>query len=594
MSQEARLPLVLRPSQGEGCFGIRHPLGDAMRTPRRTRRWLAATAAAGLMGLTLVGVTAPTGSATATPSKPTHVLIVLFDQMKPGYADRFNMTNFQSLRASGTNFSNAYLGYMASETVISHNVIVSGQAPKNMGWVDEAFRDTNNELSAGANKMWISGSLTGSQFDTLVNNRGYAKLSDYLHQTVGGKFITVGQKDYAVESAAAGADNPSDIAVHVSSRAGDNKAAVDNGTATNTCSIELGGQYRYPAGRNVPTYLYDPVNDFCGRFYINSDKANDYGTLAQFPSRVYPEDGDRFFPGTNDAHLGGDVWVADAAMAMMENEADWSGMFVTMGGIDKAGHMWGADADTQPALGDIGYQTHVEAAAKTADAQLGRMIAKLEELGQLDNTLVVLTADHGGTYGEQFYGRETTNAGDTNWYYGATQNGTYNAPSPALQPLIDTGNVQFSYQSTAIETWLTDTSKSQKVAAAGVMKTLPGVMASYYRSGNTYKLYGTNAMSSSERSWWNRTSQGILNNLAGSSGPDVVGLLNDRVSYGAYGDHGGAGEQVQRVPVVFWAPGSVDASVDKAQFRTYDILPTILQAMGIAAGSMDGRAYSLN
>ncbi len=30
----------------------------------------------------------------------------------------------------------------------------------------------------------------------------------------------------------------------------------------------------------------------------------------------------------------------------------------------------------------------------------------------------------------------------------------YNQPSPALQPLIDTGNVQFSYQSTAVETWL--------------------------------------------------------------------------------------------------------------------------------------------
>ena len=45
---------------------------------------------------------------------------------------------------------------------------------------------------------------------------------------------------------------------------------------------------------------------------------------------MYPEEADRFFPGTDTAHLGGDVWVADAAMAMMEHE-NWSGMFVTLG-----------------------------------------------------------------------------------------------------------------------------------------------------------------------------------------------------------------------------------------------------------------------
>ena len=34
-----------------------------------------------------------------------------------------------------------------------------------------------------------------------------------------------------------------------------------------------------------------------------------------------------------------------------------------------------------------------------------RMLDKLEELGELDDTLVVLTADHGATWGEEFYGK---------------------------------------------------------------------------------------------------------------------------------------------------------------------------------------------
>ena len=39
--------------------------------------------------------------------------------------------------------------------------------------------------------------------------------------------------------------------------------------------------------------------------------------------------------------------------------------------------------------------THMEYATATADAQVGRIMQALEDSGELDNTLVVLTADHG-------------------------------------------------------------------------------------------------------------------------------------------------------------------------------------------------------
>ena len=59
---------------------------------------------------------------------------------------------------------------------------------------------------------------------------------------------------------------------------------------------------------------------------------------------MYPLDGNRFVPGIDPAHYGGDVWVADAGMEMMEKEP-WSGMLLTLGGIDKASHMWGGITD---------------------------------------------------------------------------------------------------------------------------------------------------------------------------------------------------------------------------------------------------------
>src|SRR4051812_22059241 len=245
-------------------------------------------------------------------------------------------------------------------------------------------------------------------------------------------------------------------------------------------------------------------------------------------------------------------------MAIMEHE-NWSGMVVTLGGIDKIAHMWGGglvDNATYPP-GSPEEMIHQRFITKNADDQLGRMLARLRALGQLDDTLVVVTADHGQTVGEHFYGTFAAAAGDTNWYYGDSLNdGAFNAPSTALKPLIDTGNVAFSYQSTAIETWLKDNSDARKAQAAAVMRTLPGVIATYTRAGDRYALdsaHTSTAMTRSERRWWKHHGQELVDTMAANHSADVVGLLADRTSYGVYGDHGGGQQEGKRVPLGVWA-----------------------------------------
>lgn len=565
-----------------------------IRSFRTTAITLGAAAALLAAGV-VTGAGEAQGSVTpagATAAKPSRVLVVLFDQMRPEYADRFDMPNFRRLRGEGTWFRNAYLGYMGSETVIAHNVLMSGQQPRHQGWVDEAFRDARGLLSSTRDQMWITGELSYAQYGTLVQDAGYPKLADYLQKAQPDKkFIVVGQKGYAVETAAAESAHDTfhaDIAVRFGSRSSSSPTA---GSPDAACNTTLGGRYRGPSGVNVPTYIAQP---FCGRYFVNS--ANPYGTNLAFPSWIYPLDGNRFVPGYDTAHIGGDTWVADAAMAMMENE-DWSGMFVTMGGIDKAGHMWGAEDDVQSPPGSLDEQTHVQWNAENADVQLGRMLDKLEDLGMLDDTLVVLTADHGAIAGTDFQGKQAagSSSSDTNWYYGPDSLPTaYNNPSPSLAPLLATGNVQFSYQSTSIQTWLRDRSAAKVDEAVGAMQTLHGVIATYWRHGDHFVLADTNPMSSSERSWWKKTGQSIVDTMAADNGPDVVGLLKDDVSYGAYGDHGGANQEAQRVPMVFWSPSLAYANVTDQKFLTPDVMPTILRAMGITqTWPTDGRARPL-
>lgn len=557
--------------------------------------------------------------ASAAPAHPNRVLIVLFDQMLPNYANRFDMPNFRAVRDAGTNFKQAYLGYMASETVIAHNVITSGLLPKHMGWVDEAYRDTENLLGFGAGEMHITGDLSLADFGTLISHEDYSKLADYLHGAYEEKkFIVVGEKSYAVESAVA---PTGDIGVRMSGRS--------SGSLMNDCRTLLGGRYRSPTGKNVPSYLLTGpltgTNPPCGRYWINSSDTPpmDYGTKDAFPSRIYFEDGNRFFPGTDASalagHTGGDQWVADAAIAMIQNE-EWSGMFVTLGGIDKAGHMWGAQADVPPANCSTGpAQTHVSCAAAIADREFGRILDAVEALDAEDDgdTLVVLTADHGGTFGQSFYGRTEEGLSNSNWYYApqgvwdagvftdpilgvpcrhgpppaCVTSNIYHQPSDALDPLVDMGNVQFSYQSTAIETWLIDQSVAKKQEGAAVMLQMPGVIASYWRDGDRYRLFGRNTMTGPETSWWRLHGQELVDSMAADNGPDLIGLLHDRVSYGAYGDHGGAQETVQRVPMVFWSTDLAFANNTGAPFRTTDVMPTILQLMGIPQTEpTDGKA----
>ena len=532
---------------------------------------------------------------------PKRVMIVVMDQMQPGYAQQYDMKNVLFLQDHGVNFKKAYVGDMASETVVSHNVMVSGLFPKHMGWSDEAIRDVDNVLGYGAGHIVTVGDLGTTDYEKLITAAGdYPKLGDYLHAKFPGTIVAnVGEKGYQVESMAA---LSSDYWV----RMGSKKKTAD---LADPSVLPWSGTYR-GAGGSPPSYIKnDP------RFMVsvgnNSDPNDYYGTKVDKPAWMYPEDG-RYVKGVYPGHESGDIWVADAALAIMDHE-NWSGLWVTFSAIDKIGHLWGGGAvDTLANYNwdpsSIFKEVHMPWAAKNADDQLGRLIAKLKEKGQFDDTLIVVTADHGSTYGGKgWYGDNVYDGGNTNgWYAGGPwwpsyTNTTdprldpnYAAGPTALKPLMDTGLVEFSYQSTAIESWLKVPDWSNKLEAAKVMRTLPGVIATYVRCGDRYVLVSkSHHMTCAEQSWWAEHGQELVDTMAFKGSADVVGLLADKTLYAVYGDHGGAQMDVQRIPMAFYMPG-ISRAQSKAEFRLVDIMPTVLDTLGIkATRKMDGRAYHL-
>jgi len=560
-----------------------------------------------LVTVLLVLMLVAAGSAAA--AKPKHVMIVVMDQMQPGYALKYNMKNVLWLQNRGVNFTQAWVGDMASETVVSHNVMVSGLYPGHMGWSDEAIRDVDNILGYGENAIVTVGDLGTADYIKLIKAMDYPKLGDYLHDAYPDNVVAnVGEKGYQVESMAA---SSSDFWV----RMGSKKKTADLPVPG---VVPWSGTYR-GVGGNPPAYIAS--NDRYKVSVGNNGDPNDYyGTKTDSPALRYPEDG-RYVAGPYADHSSGDTWVADAAIDIINHQdgtagnADWSGMWITFSAIDKIGHLWGGGAVDNSGHytwdpNSIFREVHMPWAAKNADDQLGRVIAALKAKGEFNSTLIVVTADHGSTYGGKGdYGTNELDAASAStpgvkggWYAGSWYPGYVTPTTPnttdgpdALQPLMATGKVEFSYQSTAIESWLKMDSRTwaDRLVVARAMRSLPGVIATYIRRGDHYVLHSTGTMTTAERTWWMATGQHLVNTMAFAGSADVVGLLANRTVYAAYGDHGGAQKDVQRIPMAFWAKG-IGHREATAKAKLVDIMPTILKAMGIRQlDPMDGVARGL-
>jgi predicted AlkP superfamily pyrophosphatase or phosphodiesterase len=536
----------------------------------------------------------PSGQAAAKPKphppKPTKVVIIVVDALSKEIVDKYHMKNVEKLMKQGVDTPHGYLGHTGSVTVVTHNVITSGQLPKHMGWTDEGYRDVAGALGdpdpTNLDNIYITSNFGSPQMFALQGAAGYPKLDEYLETAdPTAKSFVVSPKGYAAYAYGS--------------------AKTDSIITFSSATCADGTSMRKPGGINPPAYI---VGGDCSRFWVHNgyptDPPSDVPSYAydttKLPAVLYPLDSDRYVTGHDAAHQGGDVWAADAAIAIMRNEKNWNGIFVTLPGVDKAAHMWGGVTDPGPTGPDGDAMTHLPAAAATADAQVGKIMAELKARGELDNTLVVLTADHGSVAGKHFYGKDvaTRDYGYNNWYYGDAENADpYTLPQDALLPLVATNNVGLSYSDSMLRVWLEDQSASSVAAAVAAYRGMPAVTAVWRRDGDHYTrvtpVRWDLMKSGGERRWFRKHAQELVDTEAAVYGPDVIATLPDDTTYSIHGDHGGIQRASQQIPIVFAGAGLSGKDL-QGPVRSVDILPTILQAMGITpTHSMDGIAYTL-
>ena len=582
------------------------------------------------VSLVTVALLAPSVQAADQPSR---VVIIVLDQARPDTITRYGMTNVQELQRKGTSFPNALVGHMAAETVISHNVLTSGLFPKHMGWTNEVYRDSNNALAAAPDfptggapgEYYVTSSMSCAQFARLIDVGGYKKLQDYLDSRFGqdSSFASIAQKR---TSACTGG--------HTSSGAGDGSATDPEDIIFQirdlNVSAACGSGWRRPEYIGQPRAYFGFTNDCTDRWWtFQGTGAYDTGSIS--PANIYPLDGNRFVPGFDTAHLGGDngppmqpsATSKRAGLARHDGEPRRHRQDGSHVGPRGPGAVRGPPG--APGTAAEKEMRHMPFVAKNADVQVGRIVDALEAKGLLDDTLIVITADHAAQTGRPFHGLlapavtnpqcsdpprtprrrrprpgsgpiATGTAGRTPTRGTRTRAPRSRASSPRLVG-TRTGTSPSPTRTATSRHGSKDTSLAKKREAAEAVLDMAGVIASYHTNTaqNDYRLYGTNPMSGRERSWFVRHGEELVDTMAAPNGPDVVGLVATDVTYGVIGDHGGHNKLIQNIPMVFYGPG-VGSKDSNRELRHVDVLPTILETMGIDydEDAFDGEAVKLS
>jgi hypothetical protein len=476
--------------------------------------------------------------------RPDRLVVMVFDQMRPDYIDRFDLDNFKRLRASSRHYPEAYVGHLASQTIVSHLVIPTGLPPKELPWVEDVLLDAEGALGT-PNAVYKTDDLTRDQMWHLLERVPRERFLQSRIQDAHGPVFAIGEKNYA--AMVFGGPHAS--------------AIVTLAKAKGRCT---------PDGVNVPAYI-------TGNPRFSLDCAETYGTGL---STIYALDGSRFVPGNDASRPGGDVWTADVALEVMRRES-WAGLFLTFGGIDRVAHMLGEQDG--PGLASVQSEYRLADILRVADAQLGRILNELDARGLAERTMVVVTADHGGQRHEAYLGNNLFQSC-------CPYDNVADPPEPPywLQHLNNVGKLRTGYADSDITLWLADHSEANTRAVIRGLQDVSGVTEIYanQNAGGTYRnerVYDSlERQGTAFRFWAGKHSEELANTMASAAGPDLIALLADGYGFGRIGGHGGAQEKVQRIPMIIRVPGEMPSRRTMA-LRLMDLAPEIAKVLGFQA-----------
>ncbi len=441
------------------------------------------------------------------PVTPKYLVLLVLDGARPDYFGLTALPHVDALRASGTQYTEAFDGILESETPSGHATIATGSRPDKDGLLGFDWANTTSRYSL------FSPDQMGTVEQLMQDSHAPTLGSLYKKKFPSARVVALsGHKYYA--------------------------AAPLGGPSADAIVYYQGD----PAGHYVPV----AVPGHTPPASVLNDPAL---TLPSITLKDGQED-----------HLATQMALslvkAMQPRMLLVNypEFDWP-----------LGHVDGGNLDSAKVITDM----------KVFDSDLGAIEDAYRKAGILDQTLFVITADHGMMPISRFVPATTVSNA-------VTQAGT-TAPDIA--------------SSTGDYVWLADPNKAQMVAENIMNAHDPGIASAYYLVTASGKPSYVAANGSNVTPAMETANQYLLSALLNGHEPSVVAFGAPGASFSDpksnwKADHGGNTWQAQSIPLILSGAGIVPGVVSSNPVQLEDIAPTVLTDMGVAPTGMEGHALT--
>lgn len=469
------------------------------------RRFLAGMTALGIAAAGAGAVQSSTAEvARASSPTPHYVVLIVLDAFRPDYANLAPMPTLASLARSGTQYDRAWVGHIESETPTGHASISTGTLPKNNGIIGFEWRDA--QTGQEVLDGWPTGVLAGRmEHDLREAGVGSIPLAIKAAEPTARIVAISSEKVYA--AGAMGGWAADYILYHAHNPA--KTALVPTAVAGHTPPAN------FMARPNLQSPL--PLKHFTDWDYLSAELA--VSAVQEFRPKL---------------------------------------LMVNLPGPDVYGHPYGGPASPQV----------MKLVVEGIDRNVARIVDAYKQAGLFDQTLFVITSDHGMVQNNRSVDGAITKAvvGQAGGHY-----------------MFHTGG-------TAAYIYLHDPAAAPNVAKA--MASVPNVVGAYHRVPGQGSFSFERASGTRMDPALDAAYRYLLTTFAGPIAPDVVApfrenTIGSRIN-SAHGDHGGPNWGAQHVPLILSGPGVNTRTVSHYPARLVDVAPTVLHLLGLATPQPDG------
>jgi hypothetical protein len=253
----------------------------------------------------------------------------------------------------------------------------------------------------------------------------------------------------------------------------------------------------------------------------------------------------------------GDTWTVDFALDLFAKERPQI-LLLNLALCDDIGHMHGANLGKPQMAGII----------NNFDRQLARLVDAYQQAGIYDQTLFVVTSDHGMSAN------------------------LHTIDETPLEPIVARYGMKRS--ASRLEFYVDDPSQAGEAAARIAKLKLQGLHAVYHKEKDGERGFRyVPAPGGTVEADLDACYRYLTSTFASPQSPDLVCFpaenwnIKEASSY-FKGDHGTATWENQHIPLVLAGPGIRRGVTSSAPARLVDIAPTIVAAMGLKPQKMDG------